>query len=98
MLLPGRRRRWRISGRSQDTPLRWLLLLNGLTCPRNKRADGQGPSGHHVFGNRVFPGRVTRFCGFLCGYLNWILKFCWYNFMLNSLVSTFLEIFGCCFN
>ena len=26
-----------MSGRSRDMPLGWLLLLNGLACPRNKR-------------------------------------------------------------
>ena len=84
-----------MSERSRDAPLRWLLLLSGLACPRNETADGQGPSGHHVFGNKLCPGRVTRFYSFLCSYLNWILGFGWYNFTLNSLVSTFPEISGC---
>ena len=87
-----------MSVRSWDAPLRWLVLLNGLACPRNETADGQGLSGHHVFENRVCPGRVTRFRGFLCSYLNWILRFGWYNFMLNGLVSMFPEISGCCFD
>ena len=86
-----------MSGRSRDTPLRWLLLLNGLACPRNKMANGQSPFRHHVFGNSVCLGRVTRFCGFLSGYLNWILGFCWYNFTLNGLMSTFPKISRCYF-
>ena len=86
-----------MSGRSRDAPLRCLLLLNGLARPRNETADCQGLSGHHIFKNRVCPGRVTRFHGFLCGYWNGILEFGWYNFTLNGLVITFLEISGCCF-
>ena len=86
-----------MSGRSRDAPLRWLLLLNGLASLRNETADSQSLSGHHVFRNRVCPGRVTRFRGFLRGYLNWILRFGWYGFTLNGLVSTFPEIFGCYF-
>ena len=86
-----------MSGRSRDTPLRWLLLLNGLAHPRNETADGQGLSCHHVFGNRVCLGRVTRFRSFLRGYLNWILGLGCYNFTLNGLVSTFPKIFGCCY-
>ena len=87
-----------MSERSRDAPLKWLLLLNALAYPRNEMAYDQGLSGHHVFGNRVCRGRVTRFHGFLRGYLNWILRFGWYNFMLNGLVSTFPEISGCCFS
>ena len=40
------------------------------------------------------PGGVTRFCGFLFGYLNKSLRFYRYNFALDSLVSTFSEISG----
>ena len=40
---------------------------------------------------------VTRFYSFLCGYLNRSLGFCWYNFTLNGLVSTFPEISVSCF-
>ena len=83
-----------MSGRSRDAPLRWMLLLNGLACPRNEMVDSQGLSGHHVFGSGMCPGRVTRFRGFLRGYLNWIRGFGWYDFMLNALVSTFLEMSG----
>ena len=85
-----------MSGRSLDTPLGWLLL-NGLTCPRNKTANGQSLMGHHVFRNRMHPGRVTGFCGFLFSYLNRSLGFCRYNCTLNGLVSTFPEISGGCF-
>jgi len=87
-----------MSERSRDTPLRWLLLLNARAYPRNETTYSQGLSGHHVFENRVCRGRVTRFRGFLRDYLNWILGFGWYNFMLNGLVSTFPEIFGYCFD
>ena len=80
-----------MSRRSRDTPLEWLLL-NGLACPRNKTADGQGPTSHHVFGSKMCPGRVTGFCGFLFSYLNRSLRFYRYNFTLNDLVSTFPKI------
>ena len=96
-LPPERKGRWRMSGRSRDAPLRWLLLLNGLACPRNETADSQSLFGHHVFGDKVCPGRVTRFHGFLHGYLNWILGFDRYDFMLNGFVSSVPEISGYCF-
>ena len=80
-------------GRSRDTPLGWLLL-NGLTCPRNKTANSQSLTSHHVFRNRMCLRRVTGFCGFLFGYLNKSLGFCKYNFTLDGLVSTFPEISG----
>ena len=82
-----------MSGRSLDTPLGWLLL-NGLTCPRDKTANCQSLMGHHVFRNRMRPRRVTGFCSFLFDYLNRSLRFCKYNFTLDGLVSMFPEISG----
>ena len=86
-----------MSGRSWDTPFGWLLL-NGLICPKNEMADGQGLAGHHVSRNRMCPGRVTGFYSFLFGYLNRSLGFCRDNFMLNGLVCMFPEISGGCFD
>ena len=86
-----------MNGRSRDAPLGRSLLLNGLACPRDETADSQSPSGHHVFWGRMGSGRVTRLRCFLCGYLNWIRGFGLYGFTLNSLVSAFPEMPGCCF-
>ena len=82
-----------MSRRSRDTPMGWLLL-NGLTFPKDKTANCQSLTGHHVFRDRMRPGRVIGFCGFLFDYLNRSLGFCSYNFVLNSLVSMFPEISG----